>query len=129
MWLQIAKQLRFSFLLFGLARWSQPLTLTVGDLLNFAEDFATSANQLQKVYDWNISQWSSLGNTILTATFLSTCVVELYKASFLRPHLSKTIITGLVISLGLYLRCQFQITKLKKEFVAVYSLLASLRDA
>ena len=43
----------------------RPIDLTVGDLLNFIEDVPTSAAQLQKAYDWNISQWSTLGNALL----------------------------------------------------------------
>jgi hypothetical protein len=108
----------------------QPIDLTVGDLLNFTEDVATSAGQLQKAYDWNISQWSTLGNTLLTATlaFISTCVVELYKESFKRPDLSVVMLAGALISIGLYLKCQLEIHKLKSEFVYFYSILAFMRN-
>ncbi len=106
-----------------------PVELTVEDILNFSADVPTSTTQIQKAYDWKISQLSSLGNAMLTATlaFVSTAVVEFYKDSFKRPDLSVAVLIGTSVSLGLYLWCQVRIAHLRNEFVSLYALLAFLR--
>jgi hypothetical protein len=111
------------------ARVFAPVELTVEDILNFSEDVPTSTAQMQKAFDWKISQLSSLGNTVLTATlaFVSTSVVEFYKDSFKRPDLSVAVFIGTSFSLCLYLWCQARISHLRNEFVALYALLAFLR--
>jgi len=94
-------------------------------MVNMSRELSTSASQIQKAYDWTISQWSTFANALLTATlaFISTCVVELYKESFKKPHLSIAMAAGIGISLWLYMKCQIKINELRNECVYFYTFL------
>jgi len=102
-----------------------PLGFSVADIFDMSAQLSTSASQLQKAYDWTISQWSSFANAVLAATlgFISTCVVELYKESFKKPHLSIAMAAGIGVSLWLYIRCEIKINELRNEFIYLYELL------
>jgi hypothetical protein len=132
MWLTVLSIVAFAAATALLVRFASrafsAAAFSVEDLLNWSEDVAASATQLQKAYDWRINQWSNLANALLAATlaFISTCVVEVYKESFKKPHLSLAVFFGITFSLGLCLWCQIRITRLRNEFVALYSLLAFL---
>lgn len=102
-----------------------PLQFSVADIVNMSGELSTSASQVQKAYDWTISQWSSFANAVLAAMlgFISTCVVELYKGSFKKPHISIAMAAGIGVSLSLYIRCQIKINELRNDFIYFYKLL------
>lgn len=109
--------------------YSDSINLTVSDLISLSEEISTSADQLQKAYDWTINQWSNFGNALLVATlgFVSACIIEVYKDSIKVPHIWIALIVGVVLSTTLYMRCQIEIRKLRNEFMSVYALLAELK--
>jgi hypothetical protein len=103
-----------------------PIDLSAGNLVSFLKDLPTSAGQLQKAYDWNISQWSNFGTTLLTGTlgFITTCLVAFYKGEI--KHLTITMLVGVAAALCLYLKSQIEINKLKNQFMYWYSLLSKM---
>jgi len=106
-----------------------PLHISAIDLFIFLKDLSVSMNQLQKNYDWNISQWSTFANTVLTATlsFAAACVLEYFKNSISRPHLGIVAAAGISVSVALYVKCQSEITRLRSEFEGLHSLLMFLK--
>ena len=98
------------------------------DVLDWAEEIGTSANQLQKAYDWEISQWSTLGNAVLAAllAFLSACTLEIMKQTLKSSHVAAIMIAGVATSIALYVICRVRIAKLKNEFLLLYTLVAHL---
>jgi len=98
------------------------------DVLDWAEEISTSANQLQKAYDWEINQWSTFGNAILAATlaFISACTLEIMKQTLKSSHVAAIMIAGVVTSIALYVTCRVRIAKLRNEFLLLYTLVAHL---
>jgi hypothetical protein len=127
----LAVVLAFWFCVFGVRRIAEGLTppqFTFDDLLDWADEIETSAEQLQKGYDWRIAQWSAFASAVLTAmlAFLSACVVELFKGTMLWRHVAAIMMGGTAASIGLYLVSQVRIAKLRKEFLDQYTLVAHL---
>lgn len=105
--------------------------VTVGDVLRWSQELATSSSQIQKAYEWEIAQWSGFATVVLTATlgFLSATVLEVLKnPSLLLTREAVSLVgLGVVASLALYGLAQYQIDRLRREFVRLYSLLIILK--
>jgi len=106
-----------------------PLYISAVDLFMFLKDLSVSMNQLQKNYDWNISQWSTLANAVLTAmlSIVATCVVEYFKGSIPRPQVAIVAAAAIAVSFPLYVKCQSEIARLRSEFEGLHSLLMFLK--
>ena len=104
--------------------------MTFGEIVRLARDVPLSTAQLQKAYDWEISQWSDFGKAILGASlaFLSGVALETLKQS---PTLSsdQTLLlsSGLAASLFLYAVCYEKTKRLRVEFLQLYRLLLLLK--
>ena len=102
---------------------------TFGDVLIWSEDLSTSTSQIQKLYDWRISQWTGLGTAVLTATlgFISAAIIEIIKDPKIYNRLLVSVVgLGVAISVAIYGLCQRRVVSLRREFMAFYALLARL---
>jgi hypothetical protein len=104
--------------------------IRVIDLFILSKNLSTSAAQIQKSYDWQITQWSGFGTAVLTATlgFISAAGLDIWKGAQL-PHESNTytvIGIGIVSSLALYALCQYRVARLRARFSVLYGALALL---
>lgn len=101
------------------------------DLLIWPDDLAVSSAQIQKAYDWSITQWASFGNAILTAIFglLASALVETYRMVQTHdPHRDivfwVAVGVTVLVYLAVYAFCRWKILRLRQEFLALYTLLA-----
>jgi hypothetical protein len=105
---------------------------TLMDILRWSQHVETSAAQIQKSYDWKITQWSGLGSAILTATlgFVSAVVVEVLKGTkvLTKADFVLIVVTGAAALLAAYAFTHFQVSALNTEFLRLYNLLALLRS-
>ena len=103
------------------------LELTLGDLVAWSTELETAAQQVQKAYDWRIAQWSAFGNAVLTATlaFVSAAAVEAFKGT-IGTHSLGAVAFGTFSSLLLYWISQLRVTRLRREFLALYGILVLL---
>jgi hypothetical protein len=101
---------------------------TVRDLLIWAADPSESAEQLQKAYDWRVAQWSALANTIATAVLglFTSAFVESYKGTVAVPGFWEQLGYASMLFALSYLFCRLKIHILRKEFLALYTLLLEI---
>lgn len=101
--------------------------ITFGDILSWSQELNISIAQLQKAYDWRIAQWSSAATAFLSATFafISATVIETFKNPNIlsSPDAVIIVMLGSFASIAIYGVCQYQIRRLRREFVRLYSLL------
>lgn len=102
---------------------------TIGEILAWVDNLPSSADQIQKAYDWRISQWATFGNAVITALFalLLSAVVEWYKEPMKYPHFWLIVAGNASSYLVAYALCRFRIATLQREFIALYTLLAVLK--
>lgn len=102
---------------------------TIFDLVRWADDVPLSAGQIQKAYDWRITQWAALGNAILAAVFafLSSAIIESYKQSLKLPHFWLLVGGATLLYVSCYAFCRFRIIRLRQEFLALYTFLLVIK--
>jgi ABC-type transport system involved in cytochrome c biogenesis permease subunit len=101
---------------------------TVHDLVVWGDDVALSTGQLQKAFDWRITQWATLSNAILTAIFflITTGLVETYKQTLKLRYFWAWVGAAVLIYCCSYLFCRLKIRRLRREFLALYTLLQEI---
>ena len=96
-----------------------PQEFTLMEILLWSEDAPTSVSQIQKSFDWAISQWSGFSTAVLVATlgFLSAAVMEFLKGTLVawRRQFMTLIILGVLSLLATYSFGHLQITVLNDE--------------
>ena len=110
-------------------RWAHPALV---DILLWSRDVPTAATQLQKSYDWTITQWSGFATAVLVAVlgFLSTVVAEFLKGTYVvwRRQFFPLIIVGVSSLLAAYSFANLKVSMLNDEFVGLYSLLSLIHS-
>lgn len=102
---------------------------TLNDVLIWAEDVPLSTAQVQKAYDWRISQQAGIANAALVAMFtlITSSVIEGMKQTLSHQHSWIVIVAGELAFGGIYLVARLRIRALRQEFLAFYSLLGLMR--
>lgn len=101
---------------------------TIRDIVTWVDDVTLSAGQVQKAYDWRVAQWATFSNAILTAIFalIATALIDTYQETIKRPHLWWWVGAVSLIYFCSYLFCRWRIRELRREFLALYTLLLEL---
>jgi hypothetical protein len=109
------------------------MDFTILDLLIWPDDLTVSSAQIQKGYDWDITQWATFGNAVLTAIFglLASALVETYKNPKHNWQADESFwmlvgITAFEYAL-IYVFCRLRIVNLRKEFLSLYTLLLAIK--
>lgn len=119
-----------------LRRWleiGQQVEISVADIIEWAQELEISMNQIQKAYEWRISQWSIFGKAVLTSAFafVSGATVALLKGE-LQVQYTWDIINiciGLILALATYCVSLYQINRLRKEYIALYRIIELISKA
>ena len=99
-------------------------------VFSWARALDEAGDQIAKVYEWRIAQWSAFASAVLAAVlgFVSAVVVESVKEGI---HLTgwklTAVITGLVALILSYCISLQMIERIREEYLQLYSLLLELR--
>lgn len=102
---------------------------SVSDLVVWADDPALSSDRLQKVYDWQIAEWSTFGNAALTAAFgvLTSVLIEAFKETLKLPEVLPMVGLASLACASIYAFCRYRVSLLRREFVALYTILLCIK--
>jgi hypothetical protein len=139
-------QVRLYILLFGLAVGVAAVYFLVGTItsrrsrnnisirtiVRWGRSVDAAIAQITKAYEWRIQQWTSCGTAILTAAlgFISAVAVSSFKEELrMNSWIVASIVSlALLASLCSYAICQQRITRLKDEYLRLYSLLLFIKN-
>lgn len=100
------------------------------DILVWSQNADEAMERVTKSYEWRIERWTTLSNTVLTSmlAFVSAVALEFFKDTIKSDH--RTTLLTLAISVGaaliVYSICHRTITRLRSEFLQLYTLLLLL---
>jgi len=101
------------------------------DLAVWSRDHPTSSSQIQKTYEWHIAQWAGFGTAVLTGAvgFISAVTLETLKTPTLwdQRGTRALVVCGIASSLLLYFLTQVRITRLRRLFNGLYSLMCAVK--
>ncbi len=102
---------------------------SIDQVIRWSLAFENASGQIQKAYDWRIAQWSAMATAILTAilAILSGTFLEYHKRATLSPHWGLWLCAAIVVYLSAYTFCRLEIDRLRREFLALYTLLLAIK--
>jgi lipopolysaccharide export LptBFGC system permease protein LptF len=102
---------------------------SIDQIIRWSLAFENASAQIQKAYDWRIAQWSAMATAILTAilAILSSTFLEYYKKTALAPHWGLWLSADIAVFLCAYTFCRYEIDRLRREFLALYTLLLVIK--
>lgn len=102
---------------------------TIDQIIRWALEFENASGQIQKAYDWNIAQWSAMATAFLTGLLAvsSNTLLEYYKKTALAPYWKILLGLNVFVYLCAYVLCRVKIRRLRREFLALYTLLLAVK--
>jgi Na+/H+-dicarboxylate symporter len=103
-------------------------SVTKFDFFSKTKRFDLSVGQLQKIYDWKISQYSNTANAFLSALagFVGSVVLEEIKNSSFNA--AAVLYVGVAATLCLWVMCHLEVRALRNGFFEGYKLVERLTD-
>jgi hypothetical protein len=103
-------------------------SITRFDIFARTNRFELSVSQLQRFYEWRISQYSSIGNTLLgaAAAFIASVVLEKLKTPYF--NVGPACLIGVGATLFLCIICNLQVRALRNGFIEGYTIVERLSN-
>ena len=108
-------------------RRRRQIEISVADVIEWAQELEISMNQIQKSYEWRISQWSIFGKAVLTSAlaFVSGATIAILRGEIQVQCVwdAINICIGIILALSTYGVSLYRIRQLRNEYIGLYRII------